>query len=132
MSKINFVRKIFSGFKVPNKPNALTIEDWQKWEEESKEKYPVRYFLSETSPKYFRRVYRNVSDVVYFIKCHTLKKYRFHYLDLRQPNKPPMYYKYGWIDSDHQILCSCIYYRFSRKSKRRRQSFKNGACSRHV
>lgn len=49
---------------------------------------------------------RKISDAIYWLKCHLLSSHRFHMLDLRQPHPRGHFdhYRYGWIDSDDQLL----------------------------
>src|SRR5579863_10256158 len=80
---------------------------WEDWQEIVKKNYPIRYFLAEELVPWIRQKYRKyVTDPIYWIKCHLLPKHRYHLLDLRQPKskhegRP---YRYGWIDSDTQML----------------------------
>lgn len=76
---------------------------WEDWREYCYKNYPVRYFFAETLHDFLRykvwlRISRPVSDGWYWLKCHTLPSYRYHMLDLRQPD-----YKYGWQDIDHRM-----------------------------
>lgn len=73
---------------------------WEDWEEKVRKEYPVRYFMSETLPMWFRtRIQRPIKDAWYWVVCHLLPSRRYHLLDLRQPT-----YKFGWIDSDTKML----------------------------
>jgi hypothetical protein len=85
-----------------------TTPNWEDWEEKVRKEYPVRYFLSEILPRWFRaRILRPIKDAWYWTVCHLLPKRRYHLLDLRQPeHKEEGFpaYKYGWIDSDTKIL----------------------------
>jgi hypothetical protein len=49
------------------------------------------------------RFRRQVIDAIYFVKCHTLPSYMYHWLDLRNPQ-----YEYGWKDADSKILFACF------------------------
>lgn len=81
---------------------------WEDWEELMRKEYPVRYFFSETLPMWFHiRVQRPIKDAWYWMVCHLLPSRQYHWLSLRQPahkeaDMPG--YKYGWIDSDTQML----------------------------
>ncbi len=79
---------------------------WEDWEEKVKTMYPIRYFLVEELVPWIKRKYRQlVSEPLYWLKCHLHPKYRYHILDLRQPKVKGEYaYRYGWIDSDHQMV----------------------------
>jgi len=46
---------------------------------------------------------RKISDFRYWVISHIVPKRRYHMLDLRQP-KYSGEYRYGWIDSDSQML----------------------------
>jgi len=79
---------------------------WEDWERKMREEYPVRYFLSETLPFTLRvKVGTPIKDAWYWLKCHMVPSYKYHLLDLRQPKRDgELGYRYGWIDSDTQIL----------------------------
>jgi hypothetical protein len=77
-----------------HEPGAYT---WEDWHEEAKDKYPYRYFLAEVLAPWISRKWRWFSDAYYWVKCHTLKSYRFHLLDLRRPH-PGNDYDHGWVD----------------------------------
>ena len=82
-----------------NQPGQPT---WEDWEEKVKEMYPVRFFLVEELWPWFRVKWKiHVSDRWYWFVSHVVPRRRYHMLDLRQP-KPG--YRYGWLDSDSQIL----------------------------
>lgn len=119
------MEKLWKIFKLPSprelgwthiKYNALPMRSfthssdkhtWEDWEELMKKEYPIRYFLAETLPVIFSRILRYLKNIVYWIACHTLPSFKYHYLDLRQPGNKEYGidpYKYGWIDSDSQIL----------------------------
>ena len=104
-------------FDIPNKPSALAMRDfegpdskeycWEDWGKEAKEKYPIRYFLSETLPLWF---YINISDKIshafYWLRSNTYKKE--HFLDLRQPKTGLDDYRWGYIESRSRILYACF------------------------
>lgn len=101
-------------FKIPNKPYALPSKyfrnspneyTWEDWEVESKKKYPIRYFLSEYLPYFYRvRIEGPISNFFYWLKSNTYKKQ--HLLDLRQPYNDDYidYYRWGYIDEEAQLL----------------------------
>ena len=77
---------------------------WEEWHEFVKEHYPVRYFFAETLTDFIMyRIWLKISTPVsrawYWLKCHTLPSYRFHFLDLRQPD-----WRYGWCDVPEKML----------------------------
>ena len=81
---------------------------WEDWDEKVKAMHPIRYFLIEEFTPWVRLQWRKyVTDPIYWFKCHFMKSYRYHFLDLRQPpNKEFGFpaYKYGWIDSDTKMV----------------------------
>ncbi len=105
-------------FQIPNIPHALPMRPWCEkgeltWEDfyaEAKKKYPVRYFLSHDLPHWWRvHVSLPIEHFTDWVVCHVVPSRRFHMLDLRQPKDEEGYpYRYGWIDSDRQILYSCF------------------------
>lgn len=79
---------------------------WEDWDEYVKEHYPVRYFLAETLADFIKyniwwKVSKPVGKFWYWLKCHTLPSYRFHFLDMRQPD-----WRYGWRDVPEKMLCA--------------------------
>ena len=88
------------GFANPGEPT------WEDWEEIVQKKYPIRFFLTEEVVPWFRRKFRRiVKDPIYWFKCHFIPKHKYHLLDLRQPKIKGEYnYRYGWIDSDTQMV----------------------------
>src|SRR5690348_1551298 len=91
-------RKIFG---VPNIPIALPIAGlckvgdytWEQWRIDAKAAYPVRYFLSESIPHWFRGWWGRVDRAFYKFKSLTYKKQ--HLLDMRSPEYG---YDYGFCD----------------------------------
>lgn len=57
---------IFSDLK---KPKIGTEEQWDTWERETKSKYPITWFFKETVPTYLRRVWGNIEDKIWYLKC---------------------------------------------------------------
>lgn len=97
------------------KSNALGSRDfgtqpgqptWEDWQEKVKAMYPVRYFLIEELVPMLKVKWRKyVWEPWYWLKCHLHPRHRYHMLDLRQPKvKGEHSYRYGWMDSDTQIL----------------------------
>jgi hypothetical protein len=98
-----------------NKSDAMPMRDfkhasdtsptWEDWHEKVQKEYPIRYFFAEQVVPWLTRKYvQCISDTLYWIKCHTLTKYKYHMLDLRQPGKEPDAYRYGWLDCDNKML----------------------------
>lgn len=77
---------------------------WEDWHEETKAKCPVRYWLQETVPTFFRRKWFKISNVWYWIRTHTYNRY--HILDLR--SNTSYQYRWGWIDSDSKMMLACF------------------------
>jgi len=81
-----------------NSNNEYTWEDYNEYIEKN---YPIRNWLFNIVPMWFSvNISKNVSEFFYRIRSNIDKKY--HLLDLRQPGKEG--YKYGWVDSDTQML----------------------------
>lgn len=84
-------------------------EDYYK---EVKEKYPIRYFFRLTLVNWFKSYIWCDSGLAplqrwhYWLASHTTRKY--HLLDLRQPKNSCDQYRWGWIDSDLQMLYACF------------------------
>jgi hypothetical protein len=115
---MNYLRKTIKKiFYIPT-PKALPIEDfsepgeytWEKWREESKKKYPIRYFFSETLTHWCAvNVYMPLEEKWYWLVSHTIRRY--HLLDLRQPKTKELLhdnYRWGWIDEDRKLLYACF------------------------
>ncbi len=75
---------------------------WEDWQEEVSENYPVKYFIYKTLPRFIRRQFNKISDLKYYIVSFTIRKY--HLLNLQQPKNSHDNYRYGWIDSDYQMV----------------------------
>lgn len=102
-SKLNALQsRTFSKFIGTN------VYTWEDWENEVKIRFPVRYFLTETIPSKWRSLTgptkRRITDFIYFIKCHTMKEYCFHKIDLRQPKGSSYEYRWGYLDACEQIM----------------------------
>lgn len=83
-------------FEVPDMPDALTHEGWDEWEDQSRRKYPVRFFLSETIPRaYWRFWNRFIHDPWYWLKCRLWYQYNV----VRIKTLPPT-----WMDRDQTLL----------------------------
>lgn len=109
---MKILKKIFG---IP-KPRALPMEKfcnpgdytWKDWHEDARKNYPIRYFLSETVPMWYRvHIYMNVSHFWYWIKYRLYKK--SHLLDLRQPHtNTGDDYRWGRLDEYSQMLYACF------------------------
>src|SRR5271166_6608125 len=63
---------------------------WEDYDEEIKRLFPVKYFIANKVGDFIRYsiwlpITRPITDAIYWLKCYTLKSYRYHMLDLRQP-----------------------------------------------
>lgn len=77
---------------------------WEDWEEEVKEKFPVRFWITHTFVRAVTwPIKRRVGDALYWLKCHLLRSHRYHLLDLRNPG-PNIPYNHGWLDMTTVIL----------------------------
>lgn len=97
-----------------SKHNALEDEDfspdpkgktWQDWHRHVKQLHPVRYFIVESVPKFWRyKIYwpikRPIEKAHYWLVSHLIPSRRYHMLDLRQPGG----YQYGWNDVPEKML----------------------------
>lgn len=91
---------------LPSRDFGHAPEDytWEDWEEEVKEKYPVRFFISETLGGKVDLWRAQAENAVYWLKCHTLPEYRgYSRIDIRRPG-PGIPYYYGWIDRSEALL----------------------------
>lgn len=90
------------GMRIFQKPGDTT-PTWEDWEERVQKDYPIRYYFAEQLLPTIKCLYqRYVKDAWYWIRCHTYNKY--HMLDLRQPKKNPLSYRFGRIDSDTKMV----------------------------
>lgn len=101
------LKKILKRIKkyfILQRPGALTWEEWGGWYAENKKKYPIKYFLSETIPRWFAvKITMRLSHYKYWLVSHTIRRY--HKLDLRQPfTDTEDDYRWGWVDEDAQLL----------------------------
>lgn len=59
---INRVKRRLSGWFGLEKPIIATVDAWETWEDETRKKHPIKYFIAETIPGFlsyqFYRVYR--------------------------------------------------------------------------
>lgn len=95
--------------------NALPLRDfvragdnrptWEDWEAKVKKEYPIKFFLIEKAWPWIRRQYNKfIVDTIYWLKCHTLSKYKHHLIDIRESKTDNLQaYRYGWIDCDSKI-----------------------------
>lgn len=83
---------------------------WEDYDREMQTDHPVLWFLNRTIPRLWRRyiwgTYAPLERARYWLVSHLIPSRRYHLLDLRQDG--PGEYKYGWIDSDRQLLYACF------------------------
>lgn len=90
--------------------NNSTEATWEDYYSKIKKEYPIRYFLSSTIPNFFQDMYVNITapirESLWFVKYHLIPKYRYHWLDLRQPKNvmDTNSYRYGWRDTDSRMV----------------------------
>lgn len=65
-----------------NKPYALELGEWDKWENNAKEQSPWRYWLAEDGLKFIQNMVYFPSDLYYTIKIYIRNRYidKLHYL----------------------------------------------------
>ena len=83
---------------------------WEDWDEKVKKEYPLRWWMNKASSRvinFIEHKFSQVLDAWYWIKCHTLKSFEFHKIDLRgvDPVNP---YSFGYIDPDEAMLTACF------------------------
>ena len=125
LGRTNKLAKLFKRWKL-EKPYALPMRfldktgeqyTWEDWHEETKEKYPARYFVQETMPSIFRRyVKRRFKDAKYWLQDRTTHKQ--HILDFSDKSQG---YHRGYVDTDEAILLAsfklfCQFYKYDAPS----------------
>jgi hypothetical protein len=77
-------------------PDALTWEEWESWEQETRRKYPVQYFFRRALPRFWRRSWQQyIHEPIYFAKCWLWRRHNIVVCrDL------PV----TWMDRDHILL----------------------------
>ncbi len=78
---------------------------WQDWHRHVKQLHPIKYFIVESIPKFFRyNIYwpikRPIEKAHYWLVSHFIPSRRYHMLDLRQEGG----YRYGWQDVPEKML----------------------------
>jgi len=93
--------------KLVGNPSSIGSIGWTKWEEETKSKHPIKYFLLETVPTFISSNWKWwISDPIYHLNCKYIKKYHHIKIDVdrfRHHHKASIR-NYYWFDSDEQIL----------------------------
>ena len=83
-------------FAVPNQPIALEWDEWDKWHEEAKKKYPVRHFLSWEFSIWCSRTWRRfIHEPWYYTKCALWHRYNV----VKVRTLPPT-----WVDRNEILL----------------------------
>ena len=68
-----------------------------------KSKYPIRFFLNRVVLRKIRNLSYKLENKLYYLKCHLIKKHKYHIIDIRSADNTTDNYKYGWIESDKKI-----------------------------
>ena len=94
------------GWKVPSAlPMRFHAEPedytWEDWAEEMKVKYPYKFLLFETIPRYIDKKIYSLGERWY--KIRSLYWTKQHLLDLRNYE-----YEYGYCDAEWKILYACF------------------------
>lgn len=80
-----------------NKPFALGLSEWNKWDAETKAKYPVRFFFQEDLHKWFHQnVSHTFSDMYWWVRYRTINR---DYWIIKPRTLTP-----GWKDERTLIL----------------------------
>lgn len=73
---------------------------WEMWHADTKKKYPVRYFIQESIPRWFRRKVVWPLDRLKWDILHRTT-HRYHLVDMRDKEND---YPIGWIDPANALL----------------------------
>lgn len=76
-----------------------TSYSWENWQEETKDKHPIWWFLLDTIPFFIStKITMRLEHLWYWIRTHTYNRY--HILDLRQKENKggEAYYRWGYLD----------------------------------
>lgn len=101
-----------------DKPVALQIGEWEDWEKETRSKYPIRFFIQETLPDFFRDVwnffYRPARRAYWWIMYRVHPKHHYHIIKPRTLTP-------GYYDQDtlmvHSVM-ECLVSYFENESDR--------------
>ncbi len=74
---------------------------WNDWARDAKKDFPVRFFLQEELPHFWRPIVRLFGHCCYWIRANTYNRY--HWVDARTPE-----YRWGWQDTDYRMLAACF------------------------
>jgi hypothetical protein len=81
-----------------DKPSAATLQGWRDWRKQNQTKHPVRYFVTETVPKYLSKIKRKA--VAPFVN---LKRF-FYNRFVERHHVIEMDLKPGWHEYDEKML----------------------------
>lgn len=57
-------------------PQAMSLNDWDKWEKQTRKEFPIQYFFRERMMRFFRVKWARFSDFKYKIKCFFFPKHQ--------------------------------------------------------
>jgi len=90
------MKKILKIFQIPNMPLSLGWGEWENWEKQSKKKYPIRFLLSHTIPRFVNYSWYNyIHTPWYRLKCVVWHKYNVVTVKSLSPT---------WHDRDNLLL----------------------------
>jgi hypothetical protein len=93
---IRIIKPKFLAWFLVAKPSSASMELWDRWRDNFIHRYPVRYFLQETLPSFYRRKLYQLKEIGYYVKFRTIEKY--HVLNLKETLSP------GWHDEEKIML----------------------------
>jgi hypothetical protein len=82
---------------------------WEDYQEEMKEKYPIRYFLFDTFPRWWRvKIGMNIEYAIYWLRSRLI--YKDHLIDILPKNKKvkETFYDWGYLDPDRRLLIAAF------------------------
>lgn len=83
-----------------DRPFALGLEEWEIWEKETSKKYPIRFFLSITLPRFLWGIYYRIGDVKWWFFHRFHPSHRNHVIKTRLPP--------GYYDKDDLMFHACF------------------------
>ena len=99
------VQFVWHVLKIPQ-PQALPLRSfdgnsnlysWEDWQKDARANYPVRYFVTETVPGFFKERYWGVRNVLW--RWNELHVRKTHLLDIRGPG-----YDYGPLAGGDEVM----------------------------
>jgi hypothetical protein len=92
-------KKLIEKFEAP-RPSYATWEEWDEWREQTRKKYPIRYFLFDTLPSIIKHAkMRFIEPVYYWFYYRTVN--RMHVIK-------PKSLRPGYVGCDARMLHSCF------------------------